>query len=326
MSRQLLARGIWGAVAVVACGVAAIAVQQTAPAQQIPAAQPNQAVRPTQSAQENQFGQPGQNNPQEQSQRRNWNDAQGNPGMAGVGRGDIDHYLIKVLVKANKDEIELGRLAQQRSQNPEIKQLATQMVEDHTAFLNKLESFKKAENNPQAGTHQPVQRGTAFRGPTPGATTNNGLTQQQPQQYQVPQVAQQQPGSGQPRMNDNRMHRGEHFAGMGDHAMAGQFAKIMEEVDQNMQQSLVRELSSKQGVQFDRCFLSSQAFGHMWVAEALKTFERNASPQLKPILQEGVQATEQHLTHIKSLLAKAENEPTAAPSTRFQPRGGRFNR
>jgi predicted outer membrane protein len=333
MSRQLWVRGIWGFAAAMVCSAATIAAQQTQPPQQ------NQGAQPNPVAQQNQFGQPLQNNPQ-QAQRRNWNAGQGNPGMAGVGRTDVDHYLIKVLIKANKDEIEMGKLAEQRSQNASVKQLATQMVQDHTRFLGQLESFKKTEHagaNPQAGMHQQTQpgmqqqtqRGTAFRGTVPGTEPANGANQQQqPQQFPNPQVAQQQPGANntQPGFAGNRMHHGDRMANMGEHGAAGQFATIMEEVDRNMQQALLRDLSSQQGAQFDRCYLSSQLFGHMWVAEALKTFERDASPQLKSILQEGLQATEQHLTHIKSLLAKEENQPAAAPSARFQPRTPQITR
>jgi hypothetical protein len=62
----------------------------------------------------------------------------------------------------------------------------------------------------------------------------------------------------------------------------------------------------------------------MWAVEALKTFEQHASPQLRPILQEGLQTSEQHLTHIKSVLARTDNEPRT--SGRLQQRRGRFNR
>jgi predicted outer membrane protein len=320
MTRQLWARGIWGVAVAVACSAAAIGAQLTQPAQQ------NQGAQNS-VGQGGQNGQPNQNG---QAAQQNWKGAH-NPAMAGAGRTDLDHYLVKVLVKANQDEIEMGKLAQQRSQNAEVKQLATQMVQDHTRFLSQLESLKKGEAgaNPQAGTQPQTQRSTAFRGNIPGESANS-VNQQQAQPLRNPQVAQQPGGNNaQPRIGGKRMHRGEQFAGMGgDHGTAGQFAKIMEEVDRNMQQSLVRDLSSKPGAQFDRCFLTSQLFSHMWVAEALKTFERDATPQLKPVLQEGVQATEQHLTHIKMLLAKAENEPAAAaPGARnFQPRGARINK
>lgn len=319
MTKQLWARGVWGVAVAVACSAAAIGAQQTPPGRQIRGPQ-------TSVGQQGQNGQPNQNG---QATQQNWKGAQ-NPAMAGAGRTDLDHYLVKVLVKANQDEIEMGKLAQQRSQNAEVKQLATQMVQDHTRFLSRLESLKKGEAvaNPQAATQPQTQRSTAFRGNISGESAN-GPNQQQAQPVPNSQVA-QQPGANnaQLRFGGKRMHRGEQFGMGGDHGTAGQFAKIMEEVDRNMQQSLVRDLSSKQGAQFNRCFLTSQLFSHMWVAEALKTFERDATPQLKPVLQEGIQATEQHLTHIKSLLAKAENEPAAAaPGARiFQPRGARINK
>jgi predicted outer membrane protein len=331
MSRQLWARGVWGiAVAVASSALAMAGAQQN---------------NPPQNANQNPSNAPQQNNPQQANQ------PQGNPQQAqqqapmmrtfqrnAEARGmamhnDVDHYLLKVLVKANKDEIEMGKLAQQRSTNPEVKQLANQMVQDHTRFLSTLESLKRngqPGGNPQAG-QQPMQRGVGFRGIVP-----EGADQQQPQAQQQQQGRavnnNNNPGqnatganNGNQPANNQTMagHQGqrEHMAGMGGHGTAGQFAKIMEDVDRNLQQSMVRELSSKQGAQFDRCFLTGQVFGHMWVVEAMKVFEQNASPQLKPLLQEGLQTSEQHLTHIKSLLAKLDNEP--ASHAGIQPRANR---
>jgi len=305
MSRQLWTRGIWGIAVALATSAVAIA-----------APPPQQGGNPLLQQQQ----------PQQQIQNQTFERAGANRPMAGH---NLDHFLVRVLIKANKDEIEMGKLAEQRSNNVDVKQLATQMVQDHTRFLNQLEQFHGAGGiNAQTGDQQQTQRGAAFRGITPDRQN------QQPQQQQVqpgqqqPQNAQQpgninQPGdSGQQGVAGQQGMRRERM--MGEHGPAGQFAKIMEEVDRNMQQVLMRELSSKQGADFDRCYLTGQMFGHVWVAEALKTFEQHASPQLKPILQEGLQATEQHLTHIKSLLARNENEPRTSGGLRQ--RGARFNR
>jgi predicted outer membrane protein len=298
MSRQLWTRGIWGFVVSLATSAVAIA----APPQQ-------QGGNPLEQPQQ----------PQQQFQNRTFDRAAANRPMAGH---DLDHFLVKVLTKANKDEIEMGKLAEQRSSNADVKQLATQMVQDHTRFLNQLEQFKGA-GGPQ------MQGRAAFRGTTP-----DGQPQPQQPQFQNPQNA-QQPGiggqqgiagqqgiGGQQGMAGRQGMRGEHM--MGEHGPAGQFAQIMEEVDRNMQQTLIRELSSKQGVEFDRCYLTGQLFGHMWVVDALKTFQQHASPQLRPMLQEGLQASEQHLTHIKSVLARIDNEPRTGG--RLPQRGGQLNR
>jgi predicted outer membrane protein len=309
MSRQLWTTGIWG----IAVAVATSAVAIAAPPQQR------------------------ENDPQQaQPQQRPQTFAHTPANRAMAGKYDLDHLFVKVLNKANKDEIQLGQLAQQNSQNPAVKQLAMQMVQDHNRFMEKLNSFKGTEHQsvqtqtvkpqsvqPQGGFNfhfqQPTQGGAAFR----GETENNA--NQQPQQPAQNQQNSQQPGVAgnnnqqQPGSAGNPAH---HRMEGGEHTVAAHFARIMEEVDQNMQQSLVKDLSSKQGTQFDRCYLSSQLFGHMWVVEALKTFDQNASPQLKPILQEGLQTSEQHLAHLKSLLAKLDNETPARSSATLQPRGG----
>jgi predicted outer membrane protein len=327
MSRQLWARGVWGiAVAVATSALAIAGAQQNNPPQ-------NANQNPSNTQQQNNFqqGNQQQGNAQQALQQGPMGTFQRNGEPRGMAmHNDVDHYLIKVLAKANKDEIEMGKLAQQRSSNPEVKQLANQLVQDHTRFLSSLESLKhngQPATNRQAG-NQPIQQGTAFRGAAPGT-----IEQQQPQGQQQPSNNPNQVNPGQNNgfrnnagqannetMSGRRAHH-DQMAGMGEHGTAGQFAKIMEEVDRNLQQSMVRELSSKQGAQFDRCFLTGQIFGHMWVVEALKVFERDASPQLKPLLQEGLQTSEQHLNHVKSLLAKLDNEP--ASHAVIQPRANR---
>jgi predicted outer membrane protein len=295
MSRQLWTRGIWGIAVSVATSAVAIAAL---PPQQggNPPLQPQQLQQPQQRFQNQTFDRAGANRP-----------------MAGH---NLDHFLVKVLIKANKDEIEMGKLAEQRSSNADVKQLATQMVQDHTRFLNQLEQLKGAGgqeiqgggNPPDGQGQQPPQQQTP-------------LSQRQVQQRNSQNAL--QPGNiDQPGIAGQQGMRREHM--MGEHGPAGQFANIMEEVDRNMQQALTRELSSKQGTEFDRCYLTGQLFGHMWAVEALKTFEQHASPQLRPILQEGLQTSEQHLTHIKSVLARTDNEPRT--SGRLQQRRGRFNR
>src|SRR5579885_2672582 len=126
MTRQLWVRGVWGVAVAVVSSALAIAQQNNPSQNQSNTQQPNNVQ---------------QTNPQQFNQR----EAQRGPmrtfrdehrGMVGqVGQNDIDHYLIKVLVQANNDEIEMGNLAEQRSNNPEVKQLATQLVQDHTRFL-----------------------------------------------------------------------------------------------------------------------------------------------------------------------------------------------
>jgi predicted outer membrane protein len=231
-----------------------------------------------------------------------------------AAREGLDQYFVKLLVKANKDEIEMGKLAEQRSRNTDVKQLASQMVQDHTNFLNKLASFQGAEHQGrEVHSQQTIEGRAAFRGTTPDGK-NQQQDQAEPQNNQRPgfQGLQLPPQSAQPGTQNTQRFRGMRrgrMAGAVEHGAAAHFAQIMEEVDRNVQQSMMRDLAAKEGAQFDRCYLACQLFGHMWVVGALQSFEREASPQLKPILQEGLQASQQHLNHVKNLMARIDNQP-----------------
>src|ERR1700732_3161725 len=157
MSSQLWTRGIWGTAVALATSAVAIA-----------ATPPQQGGNPLQQLQQ----------PQQQFQNQTFERAGANRPMAGH---NLDHFLVRVLIKANKDEIEMGKLAEQRSNSADVKQLATQMVQDHTRFLNQLEHFQGAGGiNAQTGDQQRTQRGAAFRGNPPDGTNQ----QPQPQQCQ----------------------------------------------------------------------------------------------------------------------------------------------
>ena len=136
MSRQLWARGVWGIAVCLATSAVVIA------------ASPQQGE---------------QTDPQQRPQFPNRTFQGGNRGLANQGmngqQGALDHFITKVLIKANKDEIQMGKAAEQRSTNAEVKQLAQQMVQDHTRFLSQLEQVKGA-----GGMQRPTQGRAAFRG------------------------------------------------------------------------------------------------------------------------------------------------------------------
>jgi predicted outer membrane protein len=260
-----------------------------------------------------------------------------------MARTDVDHYLIKVVLQANRDEIAMGRLANQRSANQDVKKFATQMVDDHTRLMSSLQQFQSKQqtrampgarqstnndlqgrtlNNVPANTTgtQEDSRDTANDHNATSGTLNsvpatNGTQSQAGSDTANDHNAANQnqinpaPGSfNQPGTNGQRF--GNQMVGQnemaGRRSAAHQFATIMEEVANQTQQSLQRELSQKEGAQFDRCYLSRQVMDHMWLVDALTVFERNASPALQPILQEGLQVAQQHLAHAKALLARIE--------------------
>jgi hypothetical protein len=58
----------------------------------------------------------------------------------------------------------------------------------------------------------------------------------------------------------------------------------------------------------------------MWLSEALSVFQKHASPDLQPLLEEGSQVAQQHLTRAKALLSRIEQ--SQPKSTALQQKEG----
>lgn len=336
MSKNHWVRGAWAVAAIMATGVASAAL-------------------PQQTSNDSAGGQaPGTTNRQ-----GNWNQQSGH---AMAGHTDVDHFLIKVLIQANQDEIATGRLAQQRSSNADVKKLAMQIVDDHTRFMSQLQQFQNERrgnsrpgqsqrgfnNNSNTGTSSSdsntgtstssSNNGTSSSGSTTG-TPSSGTVNGSATSGTATSNIQSQPGSdtnavaqsqnptpetlNQPGARARRF--GSPMAGHTDMAgrrnAAHQFVKVMEDVSSQTQQSIQRELSQKEGAQFDRCYLAWQELDHIWLVAALTVFERDASPALRPILQEGLQTAQGHLAHCKALLSRIEQ---AQPKSTAERQSGGF--
>src|SRR5712691_11606918 len=67
------------------------------------------------------------------------------------------NILLRQLHAANQDEIDMGKLAQDKAQNAEVKKFASEMVTDHTNADQKLTDMAKRNNiDLNATPHGPV--------------------------------------------------------------------------------------------------------------------------------------------------------------------------
>ena len=289
MSKKHWARGVWG-VAVVATTSAAFAA--------LPPQTSNDSGQTTGQ-------QPGSIQPSTQPST-----AAGAPRGNAMAGHHLDHFMTKVLIQANKDEIETARLAEQRSSNQDVKKFAQEMIDAHTRFMNRLE--QTASNRPgQPGTRQENSNNNLSNGTSNRAVTDQGTQGGFGQNNATDSTAQ-------PQIRGQRLRRqmaGTQGSG-GMPAAAHQFVRMMDEVAQQTHQTMLRDLGQKEGIQFDRCYLSSQIMNHTWMVNALTVFERNATPDFQPVLQEGLQTAQQHLAHAKSLMTRIEQGQAKTTASR----------
>jgi len=288
MSQQIWTRGTWGlaVLAIAAMGVAALAQQP----QTVDPANPN----PTQPGviQRPGFNQPGLNQ-----------------GAMVAQRGNLDHEMVRWLTMGNKAEIALARLARQRSTNEQVKQFATQMIDDHTKILNSLEQFATRTGHGAMSRHGLNKSAATER---PGVGDQNPVAQPgTTNQFNQP------PGNETAGNEPQNARPGRRFGAMaGARDRGHEFIHILHEVAQQCEQSAIRELSEKQGEHFDKAYVGTQIMAHMHFIDEVNVFERYASADLQPILQEGAQIAKDHLQHAKQLMRQLEGNQTKTTAER----------
>lgn len=80
-----------------------------------------------------------------------------------------DSYFAKWVSTTQVNQVELSRIAQQRATDPEVKRLATTMVDDHQALVQQLLPFTSGSGRPGASGSVPPSNGTGRSDQAPAA-------------------------------------------------------------------------------------------------------------------------------------------------------------
>jgi predicted outer membrane protein len=205
------------------------------------------------------------------------------------GAGQLDQQIATCLILGNQQEIALAQFAQERAENPQVKQFAQTMIEQHQQALSKLQQAA-----PQvAALNLKLHAKQGNRAQTEAESTESGV---QP-------TASTQPASAEARSATASAQGG------AEHQMA-QFAR---EVKQECLNLVTAELGQQQGAEFDKAYLGQQIGAHLGMLAELRVSQRHASQQLKPVLQEGEQMTEQHLAQAKSIMEQLHSASGSPP-------------
>ncbi|HEY2883050.1 MAG TPA: DUF4142 domain-containing protein [Pirellulales bacterium] len=183
-----------------------------------------------------------------------------------------DSQLASCLIVANEGEIALGKLAESRAKDKDVKQFAEQMVKDHTDFMQQLEKFA----GPHAGSS------TASTAATTGRPNNNSA---------IPT-----PGA------TDRPVAGATTQPMGSQEL--NFVQLKQQIGQKLLEMQKKDLEEKEGSQFDKCYIGGQIGAHMEVLATLEVVRNHASPEFVALLDKGIETTKTHLDHAQKI-AKA---------------------
>lgn len=248
------------------------------------------------------------------------------PGQAGQDdraaqhAGRADAQLAACLVIDNSKEVAIGQFARERAQNEQVKAFAEKMVRDHEQFIQQLQQI--ANSGGYSAHELTLDSGAGARPQTPRQA--QGQTPGQPG-ARIPgqppaQADASQPGNAAGTPDDAAQRRAARPAELDAQARQGgdlDFIALKKEVAEKCVQSLRQELEQKPQGEFDKCYIGGQVMAHMAMVDMLEVAQQHASPELRSILQKGLQTTQMHLSEARKLAQQLEGPD--ADSTNRKP-------
>lgn len=263
-------------------------------------------------AQEAQVKQRSERPGQQQAEQRQGREQAARPHQAQMSEV-MDVLLSTWLIGDNNVEVQLSRLAIDRSQNEQVRQFAQQMVQEHQQLIEQLH---RAGMDVEAREGQQSQR---LRQQEQQASQQRQQGQQQAlQQQQQPRqpIAQQRsPQQGQrqagyrPQANEQQVQRISSTPAM-------KLLSIHKEMGDQFVTLMRQELQNKQGAEFDRAFMGGQIVAHHHMLATLQAMEGHASPELQKIIDQATIHTQQHLQEARNI---AKQLQPGAAATAAQP-------
>jgi predicted outer membrane protein len=216
-----------------------------------------------------------------------------------------DRELAHCLVNGNRNEVEISKFALEKLQDAEVKQFAQKMITDHTKGMQTFARFA------------PGARATIPTSTTPDQPLNDRGTRTAPDR-----AAPDRPATAD---RDNPLDRDRPATPgrplptsteVGVTAKAGlNWTQIGDELAAQCLASAKKELASKQGAEFEKCFLGLQVAGHMKMLDELQVFQRHAGDELRSEIGNAISTTQQHLQMAKKLMDEKKDTPDGARTT-----------
>lgn len=216
--------------------------------------------------------------------------------QSGGSNQEVDKFLAGCLLAKNKAEIEFAKLAQQQSQNPEVKQFAQKLEQDHQQLVQQLEQLAGGQDG---------QTSTRIESQTQTRAIGQNDAQRQPAD------ATRLPGSPGATTRTRSQTQTEAY---GSQEMSGPFAQLYQiekQIGERQKQAMLDELQQKSGAEFDKCYVGAMVGSHMQSLAALDVISQQQS-ELAQVAQQAQPTVQQHLDHAKQLakqLEGAANQP-----------------
>jgi predicted outer membrane protein len=186
-----------------------------------------------------------------------------------------DAALATWLQVESNNEVAFARFALGKTQNAEVKAFAEQMVVDREAFQKALRPFLDTE----------VTDSSIPGGKPPGENARDADS-----------------------VDNGRRARPRTASGVREAVPMAPFdyTALIRDLGMKRQETAIKALDEKTGVEFDQCFLRMQVAGHKDATGAFQVFRSYSSERLTPVLARGEEIAAAHLERAEALCQQVE--------------------
>jgi len=207
----------------------------------------------------------------------------------------------------NHNEVELGKFAEDRAKSDSVKDFAAQMIKDHSKSADKLARI--AGNLVNSGTAR-AGGATETRREVRKVPADEGKEGKEDRRDEGRKGAREDRREGREEAREDRREGREErtttTTAAGRHAF--NWVTVHKEIGDQCLQSAKKELGSKEGHEFDQCYMGMQIAGHMKMIDELKVYKNYATGQLQQDIEESLDTTEHHLKEAKKIMDELKDK------------------
>jgi predicted outer membrane protein len=264
----------------------------------------------------------------------------------------VEQFAANCLLIKNQMEIELSQFAAQQSQNPEVKQFAQQMVQDHQKMVQQLQEIAGAQNDGARGPSSPGLNSQSGRG---GATTSSnnsnrlngtgGSTSREaggisggasgsnrlgagataasannPDLGAATGQSRSLPGSSGTNTQPQASGKTRSGSAISSDGTIQQLIQMNQQIAQRQGQAAREDLQQKSGAEFDKCFVGTAIMKHTDMVAELEVIEQQGQGRLAQVAQQARPVAQQHLDHAKQLMKQLEGQSLGGTPNGRNPR------
>jgi len=250
------------------------------------------------------------------------------PAGAAQAQGTADQQIAACLWNCNHNEVELAKFAEQKAKSDDVKDFAAKMIKDHSQAADRL--ARVAGNLVNAGTARggatetgrevrkvPAEEGKERNAENPREDRREGREEAREDRRQArPEDRREGREEAREDRREGRTEAREDRTAVAAGGRGFNWVSVHREIAEQCLQSAKKELGSKEGNEFDKCYMGMQVAAHMKALDELKVFKNHATGQLQQDIESAIETTEHHLKDAKKIMDNIKDKPDQGGSGR----------